>query len=224
MYASIKKGLGVRLAAEKQFPYYPTRYFRRQVADWLVTNRQKVMLVKGDYLREAYGVHVEGAHPGPFSYKEYCRRVLDRNFWGDALILYAVSCMWAVRITVINSKTLQQYKVRHTAGLRDADLALVYNASSHYTAAGKGFQIIFLYKRQVACNVVSCSVWSLVYVACFLRSLVVACNCKWSLAVYIEWSPCSSAFSTGRPRSDKRCAHLQASGVLHIQVPSSRRY
>ena len=140
MYASIKKGLGVHLATKKKFPYYPMRYFRHQVADWLVTNRQKVMLVKGDYIKQAYRIRDEDAQfPGPFSYRDYRKNVLDKRFWGDALILYAISCMWAVKITVVNSKTLQQYKVRHTAGLRDADIALVYNSSSHYTAAGKCF-------------------------------------------------------------------------------------
>ena len=140
MYASIKKGLGVCLATEKQFPYFPTRYFRCQVANWLVANRQKVMLVKGDYIRQVYGIRDEDVQfPRPFSYREYCRNVLDKRFWGDALILYAVSCMWAVKITVVNSRTLQQYRVRHTAGLRNVDIALVYNSSSHYTAAGKCF-------------------------------------------------------------------------------------
>ena len=144
MYTSIKKGLGVCLATEKQFPYFLTRYFRCQVADWLVANRQKVMLVKGNYIRQAYGIREEDVQfPGPFFYREYCRNVLDKRFWGDALILYAVSCMWAVKITVVNSKTLQQYKVRHTVGLRNADIALVYNSSSHYTAAGKYFHPSF---------------------------------------------------------------------------------
>ena len=96
------------------------------------------MLTKKDYLRQAYGVRDENAQfPGPFTYKQYCKNELDKRFWGDALILYAVSCMWAVKITVVNSKTLQQYKVRHTAGLRDADIALVFDSSSHYTAAGR---------------------------------------------------------------------------------------
>ena len=137
MYASIKKGLGVHLATDRQFPYFPTRYFHRQVADWLVTNRQKIML-KGDYIRETYGIRDDDAQfLGPLTYKEHCRNVLNKRFWGDALILYAISCMWAVKISVVNSKTLQQYKVRHTAGLQDADIGLVYNSSSHYTAAGK---------------------------------------------------------------------------------------
>ena len=111
-----------------------------------MSNQQKVMLTKKDYLRQAYGVRVEEAQfPGPFSYKQYCRNVLDKKFWGDALILYAISCMWVLKITIVNSRTLQQYKVRHAAGLRDADIALVYNslyASSlqNYTATGKHYQ------------------------------------------------------------------------------------
>ena len=144
MYASIKKGLGVCLATQKQFPYFLMRYFRHQVANWLVANRQKVMLVKGNYIRQAYSIRDEDAQfPGPFSYREYCRNMLDKRFWGDVLILYAVSCMWAVKITVVNSKTLQQYKVRHTASLQNVDIALVYNSSSHYTAAGKCFHPSF---------------------------------------------------------------------------------
>ena len=138
MYVSIKKGLGAHLATEKNFPYYSTKYFRHQVADRLITNRQKVMMMKKDYLRQAYGVRVEDAQfPGSFSYKQYCQNVLDNKFWGDALILYAVSYLWAIKITVVNSKILQQYRVRHTTGLRNADIALVYNSSSHYTAAGE---------------------------------------------------------------------------------------
>ena len=35
------------------------------------------------------------------------------------------------------SKTLQQYRVRHATGLQNADIALVYNSSSNYTAAGE---------------------------------------------------------------------------------------
>ena len=137
MYASIKKGLGVLLANEKELPYYPTWYFRRQVANWLVNNRQRVLLHKEGYLRQTYGLPDEDAQfPMPFSYKQYCRNILDHCFLGDAVILYAVSCMWVLKVTVVNSQTLQQYKVRHTVGLKDADVALVFNASCHYTVVG----------------------------------------------------------------------------------------
>ena len=46
----------MRLANERDFPDYPTRYFRRQVANWLVNNRQRVMLHKEEYLRQTYGI------------------------------------------------------------------------------------------------------------------------------------------------------------------------
>ena len=44
--------------------------------------------------------------------------------------------MWALKMTVVNGQTLQQYKVRHMAGLKDADIVLVFNVLCHYTAAG----------------------------------------------------------------------------------------
>ena len=45
--------------------------------------------------------------------------------------------MRAIKITVVNSKILQKYRVKHTTGLWNADIALVYNSSSHYTVAGE---------------------------------------------------------------------------------------
>ena len=132
----LKRG-SVRLANEKDFPYYPTRYFRRQVANCLVNNRQRVLLHKESYLRQTYSLPDEDAQfPTPFSYKQYCRNILDRHFWGDVVILYVVSCMWALKLMVINSQTLQQYRVRHTVGLKDVNIALVFIASCHYTVAG----------------------------------------------------------------------------------------
>ena len=138
LYTSVKKGLSVRVANNRSHPYYPTRYMRRQVADWLVSNRQRVMMHKGPYLRETYGLADPTAtFPEPFSYKQYCRQVLDKRFWGDAVILYTISCLWALKITVLNSQTLQEYRVRHGVAMRHVDVGLVFNGSCHYTAAGK---------------------------------------------------------------------------------------
>ena len=124
-----------------------SHYFCHQVANWLVENRQRVMLTKKAYLQQTYGIQDPNAtFPGPYSYKEYCCNVLDRRFWGDALILYAISCMSAFKITVVNSKTLEEYWVQHTAPLKKADIGLVYNASCHYTAAGR------LSRALVACH------------------------------------------------------------------------
>ena len=151
----------MHLATEKEFPYYPNRYFHRQVADWMVRNRQRVMMAKGPYLRQAYGIADPNAsYPSPFSYREYCCNMLDRSFWGDAVVLYAMSCMWALKITVVDSKTLQQYRVRHSVPLRDANVVVAFNSSSHFTAAGK-----CQFSIQAAWLLVICSLsllWSLV--------------------------------------------------------------
>ena len=161
LYSSLKKGFGVRLAMEKEFPYYLNRYFCRQVADWMVRNRQRVMMAKGPYLHQAYGIaDLDATFPSPYSYREYCCNVLDCQFWGDAVVLYAVSCMWALKITVVDSKTLQQYRVRHSVPLRDADVVVAFNSSSHFTAAGKCH-----FNTQAAWSLVICSLsfsWSLV--------------------------------------------------------------
>ena len=161
LYSSLKKGFGVRLTMEKEFPYYPNRYFHRQVADWMVRNRQRVMMAKGPYLCQAYGIaDPDATFPGPYSYREYCCNVLDHRFWGDAIVLYAVSCMWALKITVVDSKTLQQYRVRHSVPLRDADVIVAFNSSSHFTAAGK-----CCFNIQAPWSLVICSLsfsWSLV--------------------------------------------------------------
>ena len=77
LYTIVKKGLGMRVVNNRSHPYYPTWYMRWQVADWLVNNRQRVMMHKGPYLRETYDLADPTAtFPQPFSYKQYCRQVL----------------------------------------------------------------------------------------------------------------------------------------------------
>ena len=63
---------------------------------------------------------------------------LQRDFWGDEVVLFAMSCMWSVRITVLNSKTLQEYRIWHDRHMEEADMVVVYNGANHFTAAGKG--------------------------------------------------------------------------------------
>ena len=189
LYASVKKGLGVRLTTEKEFPYYPNHYFHHQVANWLVENRQKVTLTQKVYFQQMYGIQDPNAtFPGPYSYKEYCHNIPDRRFWGDALILYAISCLWALKITILNSKTLEEYRVQHTAPLMKADIGLVYNASCHYTATGRlsGALVTcysFIVERPVTCY--SCLSHLVTWVAC-CRKLVACCYYGWSLVITVK--------------------------------------
>ena len=122
----------------KDAPYYPTRYFRRQVMAWMIKHHQLVVANKGVALMANCGLEEENDQfKGPLSYKQYLWHVLQHCFWGDEIILYAISCMWNLRITVLNSRTLEEYQIWHSFSLVDADVGIIYNCGSHYSAAGE---------------------------------------------------------------------------------------
>ena len=62
--------------------------------------------------------------------------MLDEDHYGDSVTLMMISHMWGVRLTVLNSTTLQESRFRHTMDMEDADLVCVYNGVNHYSAAG----------------------------------------------------------------------------------------
>ena len=71
----------------------------------------------------------------PLSFKEYLRLCCD--FWGDEVVLYAVSCMWNMKLMVLNTKTLQEYRIRHDCHLDDIDAAITYNTHTHFNTVGE---------------------------------------------------------------------------------------
>ena len=122
----------------KDAPYYPTRYFRRQVVASMIKHCQLVMANKRVALMANYGLEeVNDQFKGPLSYKQYLQHVLQHHLWGDEIILYAISCMWNLQITVLNSRTLEEYQIQHSFSLADADVDTIYNCGSHYSAAGE---------------------------------------------------------------------------------------
>ena len=116
-------------------PFYPTQYFHRQVVVWLVQNCQRVWYNKNAALESNYGLDEETpTFRGPLTYKSYCRHLLDKKFWGDEVVLYVVSAMWnLLRVTVFNSKTDEEYWVRHNMVMGHADVNIVFNAGMHYS-------------------------------------------------------------------------------------------
>ena len=104
------------------------------------------LVLKNKYmsLMSHYGVEVEAGQVGgwtpPLSYRQYLHLLLQRDFWGDEVVLFAVSCMWAAKITVLNTKTLQEYRIRHDRMMEEADVVITYNGSNHFNAAGKKFR------------------------------------------------------------------------------------
>ena len=72
----------------------------------------------------------------PLSFKEYLRCLLRKDFWGDEIVLYAISCMWHLKITVLNTQTLQEYQIRHNRVMNHADGVLTFSRN-HFNAAGE---------------------------------------------------------------------------------------
>ena len=144
LFAAVKKSLQVHHSSpggdrdeDRNLPYYLNRYFQRQVVHWMADNRAMVMHYMGNALRATYGLEDPTAnHEGPMSYVTYLRKMLKKSFWGDEVVLWSISMMWGIKITVVNSKTLQEYRVRHDCSLRNVDVGLVYNGHTHYSAAG----------------------------------------------------------------------------------------
>ena len=48
-----------------------------------------------------------------------------------------MSCMWDLWITIFNSQTGQEYRVHHSVAMDQADVNLVLNGGTHYSAVGK---------------------------------------------------------------------------------------
>ena len=119
LFSAIKKSIQIRRSGvagsrdgDRDLPYYPTRYFHHQVVNWMVENRQKVFVYMDSALRATYSVaDLNTLHGGPLSYQDYLHNLLRRDFWDDEIVLWAVLMMWGLKVTVLNSKTLQEYRI-----------------------------------------------------------------------------------------------------------------
>ena len=133
--------MSVHNAASREATYFLNRYFRRMVVSYMANNCQLVLKNKFVALMSTYGVEVEEDQArgwsSPLSYRQYLHLLLRRDFWGDEVVFFVVSCMWSVKITVLNTKTMQEYRIWHDRGMEHADMVVMYNGSNHFNAAGK---------------------------------------------------------------------------------------
>ena len=143
LFSAVKKSLSVCTATSQEATYFPNRYFQRMVVNFMVNHWQLIYKNKYLALMSQYGVKVEkradqdrGWTP-PLSYKQYLCLLLWRDFWGDGVVLYAISCMWSMKITVLNTKTMQEYRIHHDRMMDFADVMITYNAVNHFNAMGK---------------------------------------------------------------------------------------
>ena len=139
LFGAIKKFLTVRnnSSAGRDAPYFPNRYFRRQVLNYMVNHHHLIYENKFIAVMSLYGV--EETDPSrswnpPLSFKEYLQCLLRKDFWGDEIVLYAISCMWHLKVTVLNTQTLQEYWIRHDRVMDHANTVLTFSRN-HFNAA-----------------------------------------------------------------------------------------
>ena len=143
LFSLVKKSLLVHTATLQEATYFPNRYLRRMVVNFMANHWQLILKNKYLSLMSQYSVQVEGeADQGsgwapPLSYKQYLCLLLRRDFWGDEVVLYAISCMWSMKITILNTKTMQEYRIHHDRTMDATDIVITYNAHNHFNAAGK---------------------------------------------------------------------------------------
>ena len=128
------------MATAQEVTYFPNWYFRRMVVNYMVNHRQlifdnKFLALMSLYRVEEWADQDRDWNP-PLSFKQYLHLMLHWDFWGDEIVLYAISCMWSMKITVLNTRTLQEYRTCHDWRLDDADVVVTFNAMNHFNATG----------------------------------------------------------------------------------------
>ena len=83
--------------------------------------------------------------PGPFSFLDYLKYMLEDGSWGDHGMLIVVSMMWQLAITILNAEDLDQVKIRHDRELDQADMVIVFAGRSHYLGTCKYISIFLFY-------------------------------------------------------------------------------
>ena len=108
LFSAIKKSLLVHTTTSLEATYFPNQYIRRMVVNYMVNHCQLIYKNKFLALMSLFSVEERadmdrGWNP-LLSFKKYLRLLLRRDFWGNDMVLYAVSSM---KITVLNMKILQ---------------------------------------------------------------------------------------------------------------------
>ena len=63
--------------------------------------------------------------------------MLGRDTSADYPLELAISIMFQAELTIVNAPSLTEVRIRHDSALEKADLILLYNGITHYTAVGE---------------------------------------------------------------------------------------
>ena len=97
----------------------------------------------------------EQSKVGPFSIRSYFKYLLKDKTWGGVICLYLISSMWSLRVTVLNSSTLGEMRIRHNMQFALVDLPVVFNSvevSGHFSACIRGNKEMLLAAKLLKSN------------------------------------------------------------------------
>ena len=81
--------------------------------------------------------------PGPLSFIDWVKMVLEESTYGDELVILVMSLIWQMKITVLYADDLTERKFRHNQRITQVEMLLVYSADTqHFVGAGKGLRFI----------------------------------------------------------------------------------
>ena len=81
--------------------------------------------------------------PGPLSFIDWVKMVLEESAYGDDLVILVMSLIWQIKITVLYADDLTEKKFRHNQRITQVEMLLVYSADTqHFVGAGKGLRFI----------------------------------------------------------------------------------
>ena len=81
--------------------------------------------------------------PGPLSFIDWIKMVLQESAYGDELVILVMSLLWQIKITVLYADDLTEKKFRHSQRITQVEMLLVYSLDTqHFVGAGKSFPFI----------------------------------------------------------------------------------
>ena len=111
-------------------------YGHDRLAPEVLQDRIKKKTISSDDLRDQ-------RLPGPLSFIDWIKMVLEESAYGDELVISVMSLLWQMKITVLYADDLTERKFRHNQRITQVEMLLVYSANTqHFVGAGKGLYFI----------------------------------------------------------------------------------
>ena len=113
---------------------YTAEHLKRQVVHFMVVHAK--FFLKFCWKSILFIYNLSNLAKG-FSFRGYLEYLLERDTWGDEVVIAVCSMMWDLPASVLYP-SLQEFKIRHShRDLEQVGLIVLYTGGVHYSAIGK---------------------------------------------------------------------------------------